>query len=86
MIIKTPQEEIIMQPPDNRNFLELLKQDYPEELEPNGFVEQTRNRFLYLDQHPEEWKREAKWVREAWMQNPEKAVLKYSYEFLQSFA
>lgn len=75
-----------MQMQNNPDYLSLLKQDYPEELEPNGFVEQTRNRFQYLDKHPEEWKREAAWVREAWKQNPETAVLKYSYEFLQSFA
>lgn len=75
-----------MQTQDTTDYLMLLKRDYPEELKPGGFVEQTRNRFLYLDKHPEEWKREAHWVREAWMQNPEAAVLKYSYEFLQSFA
>lgn len=75
-----------MQMQNSSDYLALLKRDYPEELEPNGFVEQTRNRFQYLDKHPEDWKREAEWVREAWKQNPEAAVLKYSYEFLRSFA
>ena len=75
-----------MQMQNNPGYLALLKRDYPEELETKGFVEWTRNRFQYLDEHPEEWKREAAWVREAWQQNPEAAVLKYSYEFLQSFA
>lgn len=71
---------------EKAKYLELMKRDYPEDLQPGGFVEQTRNRFLYLDKHPEEWKREAAWVRKAWQEDPEAAVLKYSYEFLLSFA
>lgn len=75
-----------MEEQDKTNYLELLKQEYPEELEPNGFVARTRERFRYLDQHPEKWTQEAAWVQEAWKQNPEEAVLRYSYEFLRSFA
>ena len=68
------------------DYLELLKQDYPEELEPNGFVARTRELFRYLDQHPEQWAQQATWVREAWNKDPEQAVLQCSYEFLRSCA
>ena len=68
------------------NYLELMKQDYPEDLEPNGLVELTRKRFQYLDQHPQEWAQEAAWVQEAWKRDQEAAVLEYSYKFLRSFA
>ena len=69
-----------------QDYLHLMQRDYPEELKPGGFVEATKARFQYLDRHPNEWSREAEWVREAWRKNPEEAVLKYSYEFLRSFA
>lgn len=75
-----------MQERTTTDYLALLKRDYPEELETGGFVEWARNRFSYLDKHPEKWKQEATWVREAWRRDPEAAVLKYSYEFLRSFA
>ena len=71
---------------EKEKYLELMRQEYPEELEPGGLVEHTRNRFLYLDQHPEKWSREAVWVQNAWKQDQETAVLKYIYEFLLSFA
>ena len=70
----------------NQDYLALLKRDYPEELEPNGFVQGTRERFRYLDKHPEQWKEMASWIRPAWNKDPEATVLKYSYEFLRSFA
>lgn len=71
---------------EKEKYLELIKQDYPEELAPNGFVEQTRKRFLYLDKHPEQWAEEAEWVCQKWHIDPEAAVLEYSYKFLCSFA
>ena len=69
-----------------RDYKALMERDYPEELEPNGFLEQTREHCQYLDKHPEEWKREPKWFREAYKENPEAAILKMTYEFLESFA
>lgn len=73
---------------ENRNldYLALLKQHYPEELEPGGFVEWAREHFRYLDKHPEQWTEMASWIRPAWNKDPEATVLKYSYEFLRSFA
>lgn len=69
-----------------KNYRELLERDYPEELRPGGFVERKREDCRYLDKHPEEWKREPKWFREAYRENPEEAILKMCYEFLESFA
>ena len=75
-----------MQTPKEPNYLELLKRDYPEELESNGLVTLLRNRCAYLDRHPEQWEREPKWFREAYRKDPEAAILEYSYEHLRSFA
>lgn len=67
-------------------FFRLLMQDYPEELEPNGFVTWTRDYFAYFDAHPKEWERVDARVQEIWEKDHELAVLQYSYEFLRSFA
>ena len=69
-----------------RDYKALMERDYPEELEPNGFLEQLREDCKYMDKHPERWKEEPKWFREAYKENPEAALLKRTYEFLESFA
>ena len=68
------------------DYRKLLERDYPEELRPGGHVDWMMEHCQWLDAHPEEWKTEPTWLREAYRENPEEAVLKASYEFLRSFA
>ena len=67
------------------DYLELLKRDYPEELQPGGMLESTLETFKYNEAHPEEWKQEATWVREAYKQNPQQAAAQYVWKLLRSF-
>ena len=69
-----------------KDYRKLMEQDYPEELEPGGFLELMTEHCKYLDKHPEQWDREPKWFREAYRINPEQAILKMTYETLDSFA
>ena len=71
---------------ENKDYLALMKRDYPEELEPGRMVDTTRQDCAYMVEHPEMWEREAKWFREMYREDPEQAILKYVYELLESFA
>lgn len=71
---------------EQTNYKELMERDYPEEMKPGGFLDQQTEHCKYLDKHPEQWNREPKWFREAYKENPEEAILRMTYEFLESFA
>lgn len=69
-----------------RDYKAMRERDYPEEMEPGGFVADLRDRCQYMDKYPEQWSRESKQFREAYKENPEEAILQHSYEFLRSLA
>ena len=69
-----------------KKYYELMKQDYPEELEVRGFVETTEAACIYRDKNPKRWEEMPVWFLEMYKQDPKAAILKYSYEFLRSFA
>lgn len=67
-------------------YRELLEKDYPEELGPNGFVERLRESCLYMEQHPQKWAEYPEWFRNLYREDKERAILAYSWTFLESFA